>query len=523
VDRPEEGPGDSLLLSELIERNGGLDWREAVSIVHELCVALRDTPSQAVLLEPRNIEVTANGQIRLLPGQSSSEAQVVQLGRLLRAMLLGRAVPPDLRLLLSQATFEVPILHSIEEVDRKLREFCHLDDGDGLRAAFARAISPDSPSPAPASSEAPAEGRPILPLPAKRRRLLLAREYWRTDAVPRDGLLLASLLVGLAVLAGLTLGRSAPSPNPTAAATGPPAAAEVATGSSGTSAEALPSPPPRAAAPAATPSKTAPPPVEAARDRERPMRADAPPRRERAGNRDPDAVAAPPPPPSATAVRETERRAEALIAGGQSIEAAMAFDALVMSNPLYEPKRYQLTPEAYTAFEASRRALLPTIAQREHDRARTAMTAGNHERALASGNLALAILDRIEAPQLEGLREQTTELIQEATLAKLSAEEIIYGPGSQGVVPPRPLSRQFPLSGPVEVPPHRIGTLEMIIGKAGDVEFVKLHTPLNRYHERMVVSAAKAWRYTPATKAGKPVRFRVTVRINLPESGTDPF
>jgi hypothetical protein len=63
----------------------------------------------------------------------------------------------------------------------------------------------------------------------------------------------------------------------------------------------------------------------------------------------------------------------------------------------------------------------------------------------------------------------------------------------------------------------------MIIGKAGDVEFVKLHTPLNRYHERMVVSAAKAWRYTPATKAGKPVRFRVTVRINLPESGTDPF
>ena len=61
----------------------------------------------------------------------------------------------------------------------------------------------------------------------------------------------------------------------------------------------------------------------------------------------------------------------------------------------------------------------------------------------------------------------------------------------------------------------------MIIDRQGGVEFVKLHTPLNRYHERMIVSAAKAWRYRPATRGGKPVKFRLTVKINLPESGTD--
>jgi len=70
------------------------------------------------------------------------------------------------------------------------------------------------------------------------------------------------------------------------------------------------------------------------------------------------------------------------------------------------------------------------------------------------------------------------------------------------------------------VPPHRVGTLEMIVGKDGTVEFVKLHTPLNRYHERMIVSAAKAWLYRPATKGGRPVRYRLTVTINLPENGT---
>ena len=64
----------------------------------------------------------------------------------------------------------------------------------------------------------------------------------------------------------------------------------------------------------------------------------------------------------------------------------------------------------------------------------------------------------------------------------------------------------------------QVGTLEMLINQAGQVEAVKLHTPLNRYHERMIVSAAKAWRYRPALKQGKPVRFRLISSINLPES-----
>jgi len=62
-----------------------------------------------------------------------------------------------------------------------------------------------------------------------------------------------------------------------------------------------------------------------------------------------------------------------------------------------------------------------------------------------------------------------------------------------------------------------VGTLEMLISREGEVETVKLHTPLNRYHERMIVSAAKAWRYRPASKDGKPVRFRLVTSINLPE------
>ena len=61
----------------------------------------------------------------------------------------------------------------------------------------------------------------------------------------------------------------------------------------------------------------------------------------------------------------------------------------------------------------------------------------------------------------------------------------------------------------------------MIIGRDGSVEHVKLNTPLNRHHERMIVSPAKAWKFRPATKAGRTVRYRISVKVNLPESGTD--
>jgi hypothetical protein len=63
-----------------------------------------------------------------------------------------------------------------------------------------------------------------------------------------------------------------------------------------------------------------------------------------------------------------------------------------------------------------------------------------------------------------------------------------------------------------------VGQLEMVIGRDGVVEVIRLHTPLNRFHERMIVSAAKAWRYEPATRRGLPVRFRLFRTINLPEN-----
>jgi hypothetical protein len=196
------------------------------------------------------------------------------------------------------------------------------------------------------------------------------------------------------------------------------------------------------------------------------------------------------------------------------------FDSLLMSNPLYEPNSSDLTPESMSAFRSSQRVLLPILAERGYDRAKTALAAGDVDRALTSARETAAILDRPAAQSAAHLRDDVQRILTAAETARAAADEIVYTRADAGIVPPRPLSRQFPATTPNGVPAHRVGTLEMIIGKDGTVEFVKLHTPLNRYHERMIVSAAKAWLYRPATKAGSPVRFRLTVTINLPENGT---
>src|SRR5262245_61680819 len=170
------------------------------------------------------------------------------------------------------------------------------------------------------------------------------------------------------------------------------------------------------------------------------------------------------------------------------------------------------------AFKSSQKLLLPVLAQRGYDRAKAALAAGDVERAFSSATETAAILERPAAEPAAHLRSDVERILGEAGAAKAAADEIVYTRADAGIVPPRPLSRQFPATTPNGVPAHRVGTLEMIVAKDGTVEFVKPHTPLNRYHERMIVSAAKAWLYRPATKAGKPVRFRLTVTINLPEN-----
>jgi hypothetical protein len=521
-------PAGPVTLVDVIESGDGVNWREAVGIVYRLCLVLKESAKQTpILLEPRNIEITSTGDVRVIPGQTSGDPLVVQLGRLLRRMLSDVSTPPELRLLIAQATFELPIFESVDDLARALRQLDHLEDPASVRAAFVRATQPTALHAVTTHQEEPESAdRDILPVRRARRnqRGLRASEVRETFFHVAGGVL-AGVLIGLAIVLGwaLSQARSGRETAAQAAVSVPPA--EITSESGVAPATAVDV---RKEVAPSIQSSTAVQPVS------RPIR----PERESArrvaspaigGTR--DAVAAVPPGPSvppraaarvmaAAAPEDLAGRAVSLMAEGKAGEAEIVFDALVLTYPLYDPGTDALTPESLAAFRKSRQTLLPNIAARDYGRAKAALEAGDVDGALDLGRQVSGMLDHLETSPPPDLAERVRRLVSDATAIRSSAELMVYNRGDADVVPPRPLSRQFPAAPPDGVPPHRIGVLDIVVGKKGDVEIVKLHTPLNRYHERMIVSAAKAWRYRPALRDGQPVRFRLSITINLPESGT---
>lgn len=89
--------------------------------------------------------------------------------------------------------------------------------------------------------------------------------------------------------------------------------------------------------------------------------------------------------------------------------------------------------------------------------------------------------------------------------------ERLYSDTDSRVVPPRAVYPKLPESddsaGPRTV-------LELVIATDGLVERVRMRSEPRNVHEFMLVSAAKAWRFEPATLDGWPVRF--VHRIALP-------
>lgn len=91
----------------------------------------------------------------------------------------------------------------------------------------------------------------------------------------------------------------------------------------------------------------------------------------------------------------------------------------------------------------------------------------------------------------------------------------IYSRGDAGVMPPRSVYPKLPSDATAEEPDNRT-ILELVIGANGLVERAKLRSIPRDIHEFMLVSAAKAWIFEPATIDGLAVRYRHQVRIMLP-------
>jgi len=93
--------------------------------------------------------------------------------------------------------------------------------------------------------------------------------------------------------------------------------------------------------------------------------------------------------------------------------------------------------------------------------------------------------------------------------------EEVYSRSNPDVVPPQSVYPSLPAARP-SVPADGRTVLDLLISTDGRVEHVQLRTPPRNVHEFMLVSAAKAWRFDPATLHGRPVHFLYSVAISSP-------
>jgi TonB family protein len=54
-----------------------------------------------------------------------------------------------------------------------------------------------------------------------------------------------------------------------------------------------------------------------------------------------------------------------------------------------------------------------------------------------------------------------------------------------------------------------------VIDEIGAVESAVMTSSVSQTYDAMVIAAAKAWRFKPATMNGMPVKFRKTVQITI--------
>lgn len=98
-------------------------------------------------------------------------------------------------------------------------------------------------------------------------------------------------------------------------------------------------------------------------------------------------------------------------------------------------------------------------------------------------------------------------------LTHFESADAVYSPEDDTVAPPELVRPQLPRE---PRPGEDTGWFDLLVDETGTVEQVKLISPAGRYQERMLVAAAKAWKFRPATRDGQPVKYRVRIPIILP-------
>jgi hypothetical protein len=227
---------------------------------------------------------------------------------------------------------------------------------------------------------------------------------------------------------------------------------------------------------------------------------------------------------SATDARDVEEyRFLCLLALGRKDEARVAMGVVVKSDPLYTLDAGSTPPRVVTAFTEVRRELLPQIATTLYaeskalfDKKETADARAGFEQLmtmLADPDMQGKLTDL--GTLAKGFLDLSATAAAPAAAAAPVAAPVTPVAKAAVVVPPTTVLQKVPPipSNLLRMTQLKAGVLELMIDETGKVEDAKFLSPIHPVYDGMVTSAAKGWKYQPATADGKPIKYRKTIRI----------
>ena len=244
---------------------------------------------------------------------------------------------------------------------------------------------------------------------------------------------------------------------------------------------------------------------------------------------------------SATAVVDRKSieqyRSLCLLALGRGTEAESAIAAVVTADPSYQPGETEASPRVRAAFSDVRRRLLPEIATSRYAEAKASFDRKDHVAAVQQFRQAISLLDDPDmGGRLGDLRTLSAGFLDLAIAAMAPppapAKPAETAPATPAVPQPDPnriytmadatvttpviVRQEMPrLSPMVKTQAKEKGVIEIVIDELGRVAYAAIRTSVHPLYDAELLSAARDWKYQPATMAGKPVKYRKMIQINV--------
>ena len=231
-------------------------------------------------------------------------------------------------------------------------------------------------------------------------------------------------------------------------------------------------------------------------------------------------------------------RSLCLLALGRGTEAESAIAAVVTADPAYQPGEVEASPRVRTAFSDVRRRLLPDIANSQYADAKALFDRKEYAVAAQQFRQVIGLLDDPDmGGKLPDLRTLVAGFLDLSVAASApppapSKPQVvappppppvpqadpnrIYTMEDKDVTPPVVIRQEMPrLTPAMTMQARERGIVEVVVDEQGRVTNVAVRASVHPMFDAELLSAGRAWRYRPATLAGKPVRYRKMIQINV--------